>query len=163
MSPSRGGSPGAGYAHDDTLWPVVVTMIPSRALDEELQAHMDYVDGLYARGEPFLTVTFIRLSTRTTNQQRAQMSAWMTRTEPAMKRLNRGAAFVTGSTAFRFVLSGLMLLSPLPIPYEVFTSARDATPWLERALREAGLAVPGRLGPDIEQLEARFARRDAAR
>ncbi|HJL14458.1 MAG TPA: hypothetical protein RMH99_02310 [Sandaracinaceae bacterium LLY-WYZ-13_1] len=149
-------APPSGYVHDESLWPVSVTMIPARALDAEIVEHMRYVDGLYARGEPFLTVTFISLRTRITSGQRAMMSRWMNDTQAQMEALNKGAVFITGSTMFRFVLSGLMLLSPLPIPYEVFSEADAAAPWLRRKLAENELEAPFDLATGLRRLERRF-------
>jgi hypothetical protein len=131
-------------------------MIPSRALDAELVAHMRHVDGLYRRGEPFLTVTFISIATRVTGPQREMMSRWMNDTREQMVELNKGAVFVTGSMMFRFVLSGLMLLSPLPIPYEVFAEAGPAVPWLRGRALAHELSLPGGLDRGLTAMERRF-------
>ena len=145
-----------GYAHDESLWPVVVNMIPSRAIDGELDAHMRYVDRLYARGEPFLTATFISLKTRSTSEQRGRMGEWMKSTQAQMQELNRGAVFIAGSTLFRFTLSGVMLLSPLPIPYEVCTNADEAAAWLRGVLRAEGMVTPAGFEAGLRTMEEAF-------
>ena len=148
-----------GYAHDETLWPIVVNMIPSRAIDGELDAHMRYVDRLYARGEPFFTATFISLKTRSTSEQRARMGQRMKDTQEQMRALNRGAVFIAGSTLFRFTLSGVMLLSPMPIPYEVCTTSDEAAQWLRGALRDEGLPIPTGLESSLRTMEQAFTAR----
>ena len=154
MTPAAQSAP--SYLHDESLWPVSVTMISGRALDSELIEHMEHVDALYAKREAFLTVTFLAFSARTTNQQRKMMADWLNATQAEMLAFNKGAVFVTGSMVFRFVLSGLMLLSPLPIPYEIYSDVSSSVPWLERQLLGNGLTAPDDLVVGLQGLERQF-------
>ena len=134
----------------------MATTIPSRAFDDEVRAHMRYIDGLYARGEPFMSITFVTLSTRVTSDQRQMMNKWMAATQQNMVAYNRGSLMVSGSTVFRFVLSGLMLVNPLPIPYQVVNTAPEGADWLRQCASKAGLELPADLAAGLRRLQRSF-------
>ncbi len=152
----RDSSASQGFVHDESLWPVVATQIPSRAFDDEVRAHMRYIDGLYARGEPFLSITFVTLSTRVTSDQRQMMNAWMAATQQQMVTYNRGSLMVSGSTVFRFVRSGLMRVNPLPLPYQVVNTAPEGEHWLRECATKAGLALPADFALGLRRLQHSF-------
>lgn len=131
-------------------------MIPSRAIDEEVRAHMGYIDGLYARGEPFMSITFVTMCTRVTGDQRQMMNAWMASTQREMEAFNRGSLMVSCSTVFRFVLSGLMLVNPLPVPYRVVNAAPEGLDWLIQCAAKAGLELPSGFADGLDRLQHDF-------
>lgn len=147
---------GTGYVHDESLWPVVATLIPARAFDAELVEHMRYIDGLYARRDPFLSVSFVRLSAGTTAEQRRRMSTWMADTQPLMRAYNRGSLMVSSSASLRLVLSGLMLVSPMPMPYMVVGDACDGLDWLRARAHDANMTLPEQLESGLRRLQATF-------
>jgi len=147
---------GHGFINDDSLWPLVATIIPASAFDDEVRAHMAYIDALYARREPFLSITFVRLSRGITAEQRMAMNDWMRATRPQMEAFNRGAMMVSSSTMFRLVLAGMMLVSPMAVPYVVVPRAPDGAEWLRERAHQSGLELPSNLVTGLERLQSLF-------
>lgn len=56
-----------------------------------------------------------------------------------------GNAIVVGSPAFRFILSTLMVIAPMPTEVKVFATRAEAKPWCAMLLRSNGLLVPAEL------------------
>jgi hypothetical protein len=125
---------------DTTEWPVVRARMGG-ASDEELDVYFAETRRYLLRGERFVSITWID-GFKNTAEQRRRVADFIKETEPLSKKLCVASANIASSAGFRFALSALLLLRPLPMPYKVCETLDEALDFLRPLAKKNGLVLP---------------------
>jgi len=106
-------------------WPVVFAKFDGKQSLEDMKTYIDEMSQVYRRQQPFVAVTWLKRYASGPDQV-SLFGRWMMETEPDARAYTAAACIVTQSNGFRFVLSALFLIRPLPVPYIVSSSFADA-------------------------------------
>jgi hypothetical protein len=126
-------------------WPVCFVRIDGDQTLEEYEQYIAAFNRLYERQQPFAIVTRI-LTYRSNREIIARTGRWFKETEPLIQKWWVSNAMVSESTGFRFLLSAVFLIKPLPIPYAVTATVDDALRFTREKWQARGLpALPASL------------------
>lgn len=135
------------YFHlDESSWPIVVFRFHGEPTDEEFEAYLKAMEGLYARNERFTMVFDARGTVNLKAKHRRRQADWLKQHAARIRRLNPGSAFIIDSPFVRGLLTAILWLQPLPAPHKVFSSMDEAVAWCRDRL-ERGSAVSAPPGP----------------
>ena len=121
--------------------PIVLTVFRGRQTDEDVEAYIAAMDAMYARGRRYAGVSLM-LQYAPERRHLGRIAEWTRATKPLVKELCVGAAIVAPSPAFRFLLSSLLMIQPLPVRYQVVGDVDEAADWIAGQLAAARLEVP---------------------
>src|SRR5258708_843621 len=123
---------------DATDFPLVVQTFDGKQTDEDVAEFLRQIDSVYARQEPFVTLTHIR--------DYALILSHVARIGAHLKRypkdLCKGSALVVPFPTFRFILSSFYLAYVPPNPIVLFDQRAPAEEWVLRRMKEEGMRVP---------------------
>jgi hypothetical protein len=123
---------------DTGQWPICFIRIDGDQTLEDYERYIATFDGFYARQQPFAVVT--QLKRYGTNREIvARTGRWFKETEPLIKKYWVSNAMVSQSTSFRFILSAVFLVKPLPIPYLVAATTDEALSFTRKHWSGRGL------------------------
>lgn len=71
-----------------------------------------------------------------------KVARWMKQTSDKTRELCVGNGIVSQSLGFRFLLSSIFLVKPMPCPYQVCASFDEAFQWVRERALERGLRLP---------------------
>jgi len=125
---------------DETTWPMVRITMRGSATTEEFEAYLERRTRLLDRGVPHATVLDARQAVVPPKALRELQARWIRENESRIRAHSRGIAYVFESSAFRFVLSSIFVLSPPPSPYLVTASLDEAVQWARQCLAARSLA-----------------------
>jgi hypothetical protein len=116
--------------------------------DEELVESLQRITSLieieqHARRKVVMIVDMRKAGTLRAGQRRIA-SSWMKQTFPAWKQVAVGSAFIIDSPVVRGVLTALLWLQPLDMPYDVVKSLAEAKRWAFERLEAEHIPVPER-------------------
>jgi hypothetical protein len=103
---------------DLTQHPVVFTKFDGEQTLEELDAYFGKMDAVFARRQPYYSVTWLKKYARSTEQTK-RTAAWFKERDAAIRDLCIATAIISTSAAFRFALSAVFLIKPITGPYTV--------------------------------------------
>src|SRR5207248_8930518 len=92
-------------------------------------------------GKPYVGINWMKRYTRDRELAR-RMGLWMKETDAVTKELVYGAAIITVSTTFRFLLSSVFLVKPMSCPYTVCASLDEADRFLRPLATRRRVALP---------------------
>ncbi|NUP13162.1 MAG: STAS/SEC14 domain-containing protein [Polyangiaceae bacterium] len=113
---------------DDRTGMLVVTFVGTVS-DDEFKRYLDEVGAPLQRRAPYAVVLDARASDRTPAVQRKLQADWLTQHRSELARYCVGNAFVITSPLVRGVLTAILWLQPLPVPYVVCSSLEAARKW----------------------------------
>jgi hypothetical protein len=119
-------------------WPVVFIKIDGEPTIDDFHAYILSFNQMYEKEQQFSIVTWVK-KYKTNTGIVAQIGKWFKETEPLMKKYWVSNAMVSPSAGFRFLLSAVYLVKPLPISSRVCATPAEAVEftranWNGRAL-----------------------------
>jgi hypothetical protein len=129
---------------DLTQPPVVFTKFDGDQTVEELERFIAEMEAVFARGQPYFSVTWMKRYARSAEQLR-RTAKWFADREAVIRELCVATTIISTSAAFRFALSALFLIRPMYGPYTVCASFDEAMAFGREEFRKRGL----RLSPFI--------------
>jgi hypothetical protein len=131
---------------DAGQWPLVRVIWDGDQTDADLDAYLRACRLVLERRERHVTMTWMRRSHNKREHQH-RIAAFMQETDALNREYNRGAAIITRSLAFRFVLSTVLLIKPIPVPYRVCGTFNEAETFLRGIATQNGVRLPTVLDP----------------
>lgn len=125
---------------DLTRWPIVVHRTIGSPTDHEVDGFIERAEAILDRRVPHVVVFDSLLSDVPSAYMRKRSIDWLKANGERMKGLCVGTALMFRSPAFRFVMSGVMLLSAHPTPHIVCGTLDEALRWARAQLDEARAA-----------------------
>jgi hypothetical protein len=81
--------------------------------------------------------------------QRRMASDWMKKNNQRFKHVAIGTALIIASSLVRGVLTALFWVTPMDMPYEIFSNLDDAVRWAIKRFDAERVPVPARLRQDL--------------
>jgi hypothetical protein len=131
---------------DTAQWPVARIKweaTTDAALDDYERGTLAYLN----RREPYVSITWLSRNYTSTSEQRARIAKMTGDMTPLAKQYCAFSAIISESMAFRFALSGFLLLRPLPMPYDVVKTFDEAIRLCREGAAKRGLTLPDVITP----------------
>jgi hypothetical protein len=106
-------------------WPIVFIKIDGETTTADFEAYIAAFNKMYEKQQPFSIVTYLKKYNAKTEIV-ARVGKWFRETEPLIKRYWVSNAMVSHSAGFRFLLSAVYLVKPLPISSKVCATPEEA-------------------------------------
>src|SRR5438128_2224657 len=129
-------------------WPVLRVVWDGEQTDADIDAYFRETRRALDRKQRYVTLTWMRRYKNTREHQK-RIATFMQETEAETKQYNQAAAIITRSLAFRFVLSTVLLIKPIPIPYRVCGTFADGLEFVRGEAEKHGLLLPFDVAPLI--------------
>jgi hypothetical protein len=126
---------------DASAWPVVRVTWDGLQSDAELERYFAETRACLERRQPYVTITWMK-NFHNKAEHRQKMAAFMKDTDEANRRYNLAAGIISTSAIFRFALSMVMLIRPIPVPFKVCGSFPEALAFVREKARTLGLLLP---------------------
>jgi hypothetical protein len=126
---------------DLTQEPVVFTKFDGEQTFVELERYIADMDAVFARKQPYFSVTWLKRYARDPQQIR-RTAAWFKDREPQIRALCVATTIISTSAALRFALSTLFLIRPMHGPYTVCSTFDEAMAFGQTHFRKRGLRLP---------------------
>lgn len=142
--PAQAGTIGdVGELHVDLTRHPLATLAQYELLDDsEFERLFQVLDELVARAEPFALLYIADYEGSASAERTLRQAQWIKANRDALRSHCVGFGLVFSSPVIRFMLSGMSLIQPFPIPQRTFAEAALAEHWLIEQLRRRGLPVP---------------------
>ena len=134
--------------------PVVFTKFDGDQTLEELERYFADMDAVFARRQPYYSVTWLKRYARDPQQIR-RTATWFKDRAQVISETCIATTLISTSAALRFALSTLFLIRPMHGPYTVCATFEEAMTFGQAEFRKRGL----RLSPTIRNPWPDFARR----
>ena len=138
------------HSLDTRSWPVVRLTASGSLSSPELEQILAQVTQLHARKQPYVNLVDLR-ALEIDRSLAKPCGEWLRKNAKTIRGSCVAVAFVTESSMFRFLMTALHLVFPVPVPYTIFPSVAQAELWLYDRLEERGL-VPRAEDDDWRQL-----------
>jgi hypothetical protein len=122
-------------------WPFVLTRFNGDQSQEELESYIRRMGQVHARKERYVGISYLKRYSR----ERAyveRIARWMKESEPVTREYCLAVGMINPSIGFRFVLSGLFLIKPMPCPYQVCATFEEAVTFVRQQATRHGLSLP---------------------
>lgn len=120
-------------------------------LTESLQRITETIEADRRAGMKRVMIVDMRQAGVLGANQRKMASAWMKQNLELYTHFVLGSVFVIHSPVVRGVLTALLWLAPLDMPYEVVGNIDDAARWAIRRLESQRIPVPERMRSELGQ------------
>lgn len=127
---------------DESRFPLVVFTLTGPMDDAEFERFLARVSEHLERRTPLAYAFQFAHSQRVPKGRVARHAEFMKHHNAAFAANCLGIGLVFGSPVFRFAMSTLLLIQPLPMPYEVCSAMSQAVVFAERRLSQAGVSFP---------------------
>ena len=136
----------AGVEISTVHWPLLLVKFDGEQTMRDVDYFLGEMSAAHARKEPYASISLMRKysSERTHVQKVAQ---WMKATADETKKWCVGNSIVSKSLGFRFLLSSIFLVKPMPCPYNVCSSWDEAMSWIRQIAAPRGVTVPAVANP----------------
>jgi hypothetical protein len=121
--------------------PIVLTVFRGKQTDQDVDAYIAAMDAMYARRRRYAGVSLM-LQYSAEPRHLRRIAEWTRKTKPLVADLCVGAAMVAPSPGFRFILSSLLVIQPLPVSYQVVGTVDEAGDWIANQLAQTKLTAP---------------------
>jgi hypothetical protein len=122
-------------------WPFVFTKFDGQLTQAELEAYIKRMETVHARKERYVGISYIKRYAREKSQIE-RIARWIKETENFTREYCMATGMVNTSTGFRFLLSGIFLIKPMPCPYSVCGTFADAVSFVRGEASQRGLPLP---------------------
>ncbi len=130
---------------DTAQWPVA-RILWTETTDAALDVYERDTRAYLARKQPYVSITWIGYY-KSTSEQRTRIAKMTGEMSPLAKTYCAFSTMIAPSAAFRFALSGFLLLRPLPMPYEVCKTFEEAVRLCREGAAKRGLKLPDVITP----------------
>ncbi len=130
-----------GVTFDRSRWPVVTARFDGVMTDVEFDEYLVRYAAAVREGPVAIVLDALASGIPSLGQQQRQ-ARWMRETRALMQRNCVGVAFVIESATLRFVLSAILLLAPMAVPYTVVSAVAEAEAWCAAQLQRARASRP---------------------
>jgi hypothetical protein len=124
-------------------WPVIFIKIDGEQTIADFEAYIDTFNRFYEKETPFSIVTLVRKYSANPHIV-SRVGRWFKDTESLITKHWISNAMVSQSAGFRFVLSAVYLIKPLPIPSRVCATPDEALAFTRASWMSRGLTVAPR-------------------
>jgi hypothetical protein len=131
----------AGVDVDIAHWPVVLVKFDADQTMADCERFIAGMDAIHRRQEPYASISYMRHYS-TDRAQVNRVARWMKDTAEQTRRWCVGTGIVTQSLGFRFLLSSIFLIKPMPCPYQVCGSFDEAWRFVFAEGSKRGVVVP---------------------
>jgi hypothetical protein len=129
------------YSIDDGRFPLVLITAHGDISFDDFQQYLVDIERVIRRGRQAHVLDF-RDAKVPSSEVRRGKAAWFKQHKKLMESNVAGTAVVFHSPLFRFMLSSIMLLVPIPVPFSTHGVLEDGVAWSERQLdRRWGIKV----------------------
>jgi hypothetical protein len=142
------------------FFPLVVCAFMRPQSNDELRAYFDEMTQLYRGGKPFVTLSMLA-AFRSSRTAIAMAARWFHEESDAMRATCLGTAIVSPSMKFRFFFRQLLMLTPMPYPYDVVGTLPEGVEFCRKHAQGAGLLLPDEM-PEVADLARALGIRSAA-
>ncbi len=122
------------YAIDDSRFPLVVVTGRGEISFADFQQYLVDIERIIKRGRQAHVLDFRQAQVPSAEIRRGK-AEWFKANRELMQRNVAGTAVVFESPLFRFMLSSIMLLVPIPVPFATHGSLEDGVGWATKQLR----------------------------
>jgi len=133
-----------GIQLDERQWPMVFTCFDGENSLDELEVYIRSFDDIHRRKKPYATISWMRQYSRDPKQVE-RVRRWMKDTEADTRAYCVGTGIITQSFGFRFVLSAIFVVKPLPCPHDVFSGFDKALEFIRGVSEKRGLHLPAQI------------------
>jgi hypothetical protein len=91
-------------------------------------------------GIPFAIIVVASPAVTMPLAQRQRLASWIQQHRALVERYVTGSAFVSPSPRLRFILSTIIVIEPMPIPYRVTATLAEARAWTRASLDGGALS-----------------------
>jgi hypothetical protein len=123
-------------------WPLVVVVFDGTPTQRDFDAFLGATLGILHRKQKHAYIVDARKGTMLPREMRQQQGEWLKTHKALIQSYSLGSAVVLKSSVLRFVLATIYLIQPPVSPTENFTTIEEATAWIQKILKAAGLSVP---------------------
>jgi hypothetical protein len=122
-------------------WPFVFTKFDGSQSLVDLDEYVRRMSEVHGRKERYVGITYIKRYSRE-RAHTERMARWLKESGHETREFCLAAGMVNASTGFRFILSGLFLIKPMPCPYQVCATFDEALAFVRQQADKQGLALP---------------------
>jgi hypothetical protein len=131
--------PGVEVSTD--YWPVLLVKFDGHQTMDDTDYFIREMDAVHARKELYASISLMRkYSTERVHVHK--FANWMKQTADAPRDYCVGNGIISQSVGFRFLLSSIFLIKPMPCPYQVFSHFNEAFAWVREQGQARGLFIP---------------------
>lgn len=131
----------AGVEVTTRHWPLLLVKFDG----EQTMADVDYfireMSAAHARKQPYASISLMRKYSSERSQVQ-KVAQWMKQTAEHTRQYCVANGIISQSLGFRFLLSSIFLVKPMPCPYQVCASFDEALSWVKAVAGSRGLDVP---------------------
>jgi hypothetical protein len=131
----------AGVEISTEHWPLLLVKFDGQQTMRDVDYFISEMSAAQARKVPYASISLMRKYSSERNQVQ-KVAQWMKATAEETKRWCVGNGIVSQSLGFRFLLSSIFLVKPMPCPYQVCSSWDEAVKWIREVSSRRGLTVP---------------------
>jgi hypothetical protein len=131
----------AGVEVTTQHWPLLLVKFDGEQTMRDVDYFLGEMAAAHARKTPYASISLMRKYSSDRGQVQ-KVAQWMKSTAEETKRWCVGNGIVSQSLGFRFLLTSIFLVKPMPCPYQVCSSWSEAIGWIRQVSAMRGLAVP---------------------
>jgi hypothetical protein len=136
----------AGVEVSTKHWPLLLVKFDGEQNMRDVDYFISEMAAAHARKEPYASISLMRKYSHERSQVQ-RVANWMKETADATRQYCVGTGIVSQSLGFRFLLTSIFLVKPMPCPYQVCSSFDEAFSWVRKVADARGLAVPAVANP----------------
>jgi len=121
------------YRIDDSRFPLVVVTARGEIPFDDFQQYLIDIERVIRRGRQAHVLDFREANVPSAEVRRAK-AEWFKKNKKLMEQNVAGTAVVFLSPLFRFMLSSIMLIVPIPVPFSTHKELEDGIAWSQRQL-----------------------------
>jgi hypothetical protein len=131
------------YSIDESRYPLVVVTARGEIPLDDFQQYLVDIERVIRRGRQAHVLDFREARVPSAEVRRGK-AEWFKKHERLRKEHVAGTAVVFHSPLFRFMLSSIMLIVPIPVPFSTHGLLDEGVAWAERQLdRRWGIKIAG--------------------
>jgi hypothetical protein len=131
----------AGVEVSTAHFPVVLVKFDADQTMADCERFMAEMDAIHRRKQPYLSISYMR-KYNTDRVQVRRVAEWMKANADKTREFCVATGIVTQSLGFRFLLSSIFLIRPMPCPYQVCSSFAQAVAFVRTEAEKRGVAMP---------------------
>jgi hypothetical protein len=122
------------YTIDESRFPLVVVTARGEIPFDEFQQYLADIERVIRRGRQAHVLDFREAQVPSAEIRRGK-AEWFKANKQLMQDHVAGTAVVFQSPLFRFMLSSIMLIVPIPVPFSTHGQLADGIAWAQKQLR----------------------------
>jgi len=131
----------AGVEVTTEHWPLLLVKFDGEQTMNDVDYFIREMNAAHARKTPYASISLMRKYSSERGQVQ-KVAQWMKSTAELTKQYCVANGIVSQSLGFRFLLSSIFLVKPMPCPYQVCSSFDEALTWVRQVAEARGVDVP---------------------